>query len=43
MTTTRSYRAARPVEEALEELQRCTATQFDARVVDALVAVAQRR
>jgi len=42
MTTTRSYRAARPVEDALEELQRCAATQFDARVVDALVAVAQR-
>jgi len=42
MTTDRSYRAARPVEEALEELLRCAGTQFDPRVVDALVAVAQR-
>jgi HD-GYP domain-containing protein (c-di-GMP phosphodiesterase class II) len=42
MTTTRSYRAARPVGEALEELQRCAGTQFDPRVVDALVAVARR-
>jgi HD-GYP domain-containing protein (c-di-GMP phosphodiesterase class II) len=39
MTTTRSYRAARSVEEALEELQRCAGTQFDPRVVEALVAV----
>jgi HD-GYP domain-containing protein (c-di-GMP phosphodiesterase class II) len=42
MTTTRSYRAARPVEEALEELQHCAGTQFDPRVVEALVAVCQR-
>jgi putative nucleotidyltransferase with HDIG domain len=42
MTTNRSYRAARPVSEALEELQRCAGTQFDPQVVDALVAVAQR-
>ena len=42
MTTTRSYRAARPVNEAVEELQRCAGTQFDPRVVDALVAVALR-
>jgi putative nucleotidyltransferase with HDIG domain len=42
MTTTRSYRAARSVGEALEELQRCAGTQFDPLVVDALVAVAQR-
>jgi HD-GYP domain-containing protein (c-di-GMP phosphodiesterase class II) len=40
MTTTRSYRAARPVEEALEELRRCAGTQFDPRVVEALCAVA---
>jgi putative nucleotidyltransferase with HDIG domain len=42
MTTDRSYRAARPVPEALEELQRCAGTHFDPRVVDALVAVASR-
>ena len=39
MTTTRSYRAARSVSEAL---QRCAGTQFDPVVVDALVAVARR-
>ena len=42
MTTTRSYRAARPVHEALEELRRCAGTQFDPRVVEALVAVESR-
>jgi HD-GYP domain-containing protein (c-di-GMP phosphodiesterase class II) len=42
MTTTRSYRAARPVHEALAELQRCAGTQFDPRVVEALVAVETR-
>jgi HD-GYP domain-containing protein (c-di-GMP phosphodiesterase class II) len=38
MTTTRSYRGARSVEEALEELRRCKDTQFDAGFVEALVA-----
>jgi HD-GYP domain-containing protein (c-di-GMP phosphodiesterase class II) len=42
MTATRSYRAARPLNEALEELQRCAGSQFDPQVVDALVAVARR-
>jgi putative nucleotidyltransferase with HDIG domain len=42
MTTTRSYRAARPAEEALAELERCAGTQFDPRVVEAL-ALAVRR
>jgi putative nucleotidyltransferase with HDIG domain len=42
MTTDRSYRAARPVNEALEELQRCAGTQFDPAVVEALCAVASR-
>jgi putative nucleotidyltransferase with HDIG domain len=42
MTTTRSYRAARPVDEALEELRRCAGTQFEPAVVDALCAVAER-
>jgi two-component system cell cycle response regulator len=39
MTATRAYRAAMPVEEALEELQRCSGTQFDPRVVEAFIAV----
>ena len=39
MTTDRSYRPARPAAEALAELRRCTGTQFDPRVVDALVEV----
>ena len=39
MTTDRSYRRALSIEEATVELQRCAGTQFDPRVVDALVAV----
>lgn len=37
MTTTRSYRGARSVEEALAELLRCAGNQFDPRMVEALV------
>ena len=36
MTTDRSYRKARPVEEAVAELRRCAGTDFDPVVVDAL-------
>src|SRR5215213_8015650 len=36
MTSSRSYRAARTVEEALRELEACTGTQFDERFVSAL-------
>jgi hypothetical protein len=36
MTSSRSYRAARSVEEALTELEACTGTQFDERFVSAL-------
>lgn len=43
MTTDRSYRRARPEEAALDELRRCAGTQFDPRVVDAVVAVVARR
>jgi HD-GYP domain-containing protein (c-di-GMP phosphodiesterase class II) len=39
MTTTRSYRPAMPVSEAVTELRRCAGTQFDPRVVDALVGL----
>jgi HD-GYP domain-containing protein (c-di-GMP phosphodiesterase class II) len=38
MTTTRSYRGARSVEEALAELLRCAGNQFDPRMVEALVS-----
>jgi HD-GYP domain-containing protein (c-di-GMP phosphodiesterase class II) len=38
MTTDRSYRKALPVAEAVAELQRCSGTDFDPAVVDALTA-----
>ncbi len=38
ITTDRPYRKARPVHEALAELQRCAGTDFDPAVVDALVS-----
>jgi hypothetical protein len=37
MTSTRSYRHARTIEDAIEELQRCKGSQFDPGMVDALV------
>ncbi|WP_427920075.1 HD-GYP domain-containing protein [Streptomyces sp. cg40] len=37
MTSTRSYRRARPVSAALEELSRCAGSQFDPLMVRALV------
>jgi HD-GYP domain-containing protein (c-di-GMP phosphodiesterase class II) len=39
MTTDRPYRAAMPIDEALDELHRCAGTQFDPRVVSALERV----
>jgi HD-GYP domain-containing protein (c-di-GMP phosphodiesterase class II) len=39
MTTDRSYRRALSLEEATAELQKCSGTQFDPKVVDALVLV----
>ena len=42
MTSTRSYRGARSLEEAITELRRCSGTQFDPAFVDALVAAVER-
>jgi HD domain len=38
MTTTRSYRGARSTADALEELTRCAGSQFDPRMVTAMIA-----
>jgi len=42
MTSTRSYRGARPVGEAVEELRKWSGTQFDPAFVDAFVAALKR-
>ena len=42
MTTTRPYRPAMTQEAALQELRRCSGTQFDARVVEATERVLAR-
>jgi HD domain len=42
MTSTRSYRGARPVEEAIEELRKWSGTQFDPAFVEAFVAAIRR-
>jgi putative nucleotidyltransferase with HDIG domain len=42
MTSTRSYRRARPVPAALEELERCAGAQFDPRMVAALAGALAR-
>jgi HD-GYP domain-containing protein (c-di-GMP phosphodiesterase class II) len=41
MTTTRSYRKAMSTEVAIEELHRCAGTQFDPKVVAALVELVE--
>jgi putative nucleotidyltransferase with HDIG domain len=43
MTTDRPYRAARPYREAIAELRACAGTQFDGRVVEALVSAVAAR
>jgi HD-GYP domain-containing protein (c-di-GMP phosphodiesterase class II) len=43
MTTDRSYRKARPVGEAVAELRRCSGSDFDPDVVEALVAAVSAR
>jgi HD-GYP domain-containing protein (c-di-GMP phosphodiesterase class II) len=42
MTTNRSYRKAMSPEDALAELRNCAGTQFDPKVVEALVDIADR-
>jgi HD-GYP domain-containing protein (c-di-GMP phosphodiesterase class II) len=42
MTSTRSYRGARPVDEAVAELRKWSGTQFDPAFVDAFVAALKR-
>ncbi len=42
ITTTRSYRRAQAPEAAIQELRRCAGTQFDPKVVDAVIAVLAR-
>jgi HD-GYP domain-containing protein (c-di-GMP phosphodiesterase class II) len=42
MTTDRPYRAALSIEEAREELQRNSGTQFHPEVVDAVIPVSSR-
>jgi HD-GYP domain-containing protein (c-di-GMP phosphodiesterase class II) len=42
MTTSRSYRGARSVDEARAELVRCRGTHFDPRMVDAFVTALER-
>ena len=42
MTSTRSYRGARPVPEAISELRKWAGTQFDPAFVDAFVAAVER-
>jgi HD-GYP domain-containing protein (c-di-GMP phosphodiesterase class II) len=39
MTSELPYRAARTPEAAVEELRRCSGTQFDAEVVETLITV----
>ena len=42
MTSTRSYRGARSIADAVTELRNCSGTQFDPAFVDALVAAVER-
>lgn len=42
MTSTRSYRPGRPVPAAVAELERCAGSQFDPRMVGALVRALDR-
>ncbi len=43
MTTYRSYKSVVSLQEALQELHRCSGQQFDRRVVDAFIAIVSRQ
>lgn len=43
MTTERSYKSVISLQEALQELHRCSGRQFDKRVVDAFATIVNRR
>ena len=43
MTTYRSYKSVISLQEALQELHRCSGQQFDRRVVDAFIAIVSRQ
>ena len=43
MTTYRSYKSVISLQEALQELHRCSGQQFDRRVVDAFIAIVGRK
>ena len=43
MTRERPYRPVRTPQDAIAELRRCSGTQFDPEVVDAVVAVVDER
>ncbi len=43
ITSVRTYAVARPVQEALEELERCSGTQFDPQVVRAMEEIMRER
>lgn len=42
MTTTRSYRGARSLDEAMAELRRCAGSQFEPLMVEALIAAVEQ-
>ncbi len=42
MTSTRPYRPGRSLEQAIEEMRRCSRTQFDPRCVEAFITILQR-
>jgi putative two-component system response regulator len=43
MTTSRTYRAGRPTEAALAEIQRCAGTQFDPELTEVLLTIGADR
>jgi HD-GYP domain-containing protein (c-di-GMP phosphodiesterase class II) len=43
MTSDRAYRSAMPLELAIDEMRRCSGTQFSPEVVDALIRAIRRK